>query len=68
MAKQIKLSQELIELERAAWAEQQGGALTVPTALAVQTAVTEHAKVTEQPRLDVEMALKRAVRHPELDA
>ncbi|WP_241778453.1 hypothetical protein [Streptomyces sp. AcH 505] len=41
---------------------------TVPTALAVQTAVTEHAKVTEQPRLDVEMALKRAVRHPELDA
>ncbi|MEV8402567.1 hypothetical protein [Streptomyces niveus] len=61
----IELTDELIELERAAWAEQQAGALTVPTALAVQTAVTAHAKATEQSRYGVEQELKRVVRHPE---
>lgn len=32
---------------------------------AFQTAVTAHAEATKQPRLDVEMAVKKAVRHPE---
>ncbi|MEV8353207.1 hypothetical protein ACFVTT_33930 [Streptomyces niveus] len=61
----IELTDELIELERAAWAEQQVGALTIPTALAVQTAVTAHAKATDQSRYKVEQELKRVVRHPE---
>lgn len=64
----IELTDELIDLERAAWAEQQAGALTVPTALAVQTAVTAHAKATGQGRYAVEQAVKRAVRHPQPDA
>nr|WTB28535.1 hypothetical protein OG781_02155 [Streptomyces sp. NBC_00830] len=34
----IELSDELIELERAAWAEQQENRLTVETAARVQTA------------------------------
>ncbi|MFC9607510.1 hypothetical protein ACFTTN_29160 [Streptomyces niveus] len=59
----IELADELIELERAAWAEQQAGALTIPTALAVQTAVTTHSKATDQSRYDVEQELKRVVRH-----
>lgn len=63
----IELTEELIRLERAAWAEQQAGALTVPTAYAVQTAVTAHATATGQNRLEVEMAVKRIVRHPEAD-
>ncbi|MFF2522418.1 hypothetical protein [Streptomyces liangshanensis] len=68
MAKKTEINDNLIELERAAWAEQQAGALTVSTALAVQTAVTEHAKATGQSRLDVEMAVKRVVRHPQPEA
>lgn len=68
MAKQIELSDELIQLERAAWAEQEAGALTVPTASAVQAAIAEHAEATGQSRYDVEMAVKRVVRHPEPDA
>ncbi|WP_405676810.1 hypothetical protein OG292_19415 [Streptomyces sp. NBC_01511] len=62
MAK-TELTDELIELERTAWAEQQAGALTIPTALAVQTAVTEHARATGQSRYAVEQAVKRVVRH-----
>lgn len=61
----IELSDELIKLEEAAWAEQQAGALTVETAAAVQAAVTEHAAATGQSRYDVEAALKKQVRHPE---
>ncbi|MFD6361322.1 hypothetical protein ACFWFX_15920 [Streptomyces roseolus] len=61
----IELSDELIKLEEAAWAEQQAGALTVETAAAVQAAVTEHAAATGQSRYDVEAALKKKVRHPE---
>lgn len=63
----IELPDDLIKLEEAAWAEIQAGALTVETAAAVQAAVTAHAKATEQSRYDVEAALKRRVRHPDLD-
>ncbi|MEU9758983.1 hypothetical protein ACFYYY_11410 [Streptomyces sp. NPDC001834] len=60
----IELPDELIELERAAWAEQQGNRLTVETATAVQAAITAHAEATGQSWYEVEAALKRAVRHP----
>lgn len=61
----IELSDDLIQLERAAWAEIQAGVLTVASAAAVQAAVTEHAKATGQPRDVVEAELKRRVRYPE---
>lgn len=61
----IELTDELIQLERAAWAEQQENRLTVNTAAAVQAAVTAHAQATGQSRYEVETALKRRVRHPE---
>ena len=64
----IELSDELIKLESAAWAEMQAGALTVETAAAVQAAVTEHAAATGQSRYEVEMALKKQVRNPETPA
>ncbi|MFJ3273977.1 hypothetical protein OG963_14050 [Streptomyces sp. NBC_01707] len=63
----IELSDELIELERTAWAEQQEDGLTVETAARVQAAITAHAEATEQNRYDVERELKRVVRHPEPD-
>ncbi|MFI7239647.1 hypothetical protein [Streptomyces cyaneofuscatus] len=62
----IDIPPHLIELERAAWAEQQAGALTVATADAVQAAYREHAAATKGlSRLDLEMATKRRVRHVE---
>ena len=64
----IELSDELIKLEQAAWAEIQAGALTVDTAHAVQLAVTAHAEATGQSRYDIEAALKKRVRHFEPDA
>ncbi|MFD7427305.1 hypothetical protein ACFV6Z_09635 [Streptomyces sp. NPDC059818] len=42
----IELSDELIELERAVWAEQQENRLTVDTAARVQAAITAHAEAT----------------------
>ncbi|GAA3718378.1 hypothetical protein [Streptomyces tremellae] len=63
----IELTDELIELERRAWVEQQAGALTVDTAVAVQAAITAHAEATKQGRMAVEMALKKHVRHPDPD-
>mgnify|MGYP003580379071 CR=1 FL=1 len=33
-----------------------------------QTAVTEHAQAEGKPRIEVEMAVKKTVRHPELAA
>ncbi|MFE7105649.1 hypothetical protein ACFU98_10510 [Streptomyces sp. NPDC057575] len=60
----IELNDDLIELEQAAWAEQQENRLTVETATAVQAAITAHAEATGQSRYEVEAALKRAVRHP----
>ena len=64
----IELTDELIELESAAWAEQQENRLTVATAAAVQDAITAHAQATGQSRYEVERELKRRVRHPEPDA
>ncbi|WP_406503301.1 hypothetical protein [Streptomyces sp. NBC_01602] len=64
----IELTDELIELERAAWAEQQENRLTVETAARVQAAVAAHAEATGQGRYAVERELKRVVRHPESDA
>ncbi|MFJ6319719.1 hypothetical protein ACIQJW_26915 [Streptomyces californicus] len=61
----IDIPDHLIALERAAWAEQQAGALTVETADAVQAAYREHAASAGVSRLALEMAVKRAVRHPE---
>ncbi|MFD3913386.1 hypothetical protein [Streptomyces sp. NPDC058603] len=60
----IELSDELIQLERRAWQEQQHGALTAETANAVQAAITAHAAATGQNRYEVEKELKRVVRHP----
>lgn len=59
----IELNDDLIQLERTAWAEQQAGALTVASAAAVQLAVTAWAEATGQPRDVVEAELKRQVRH-----
>ncbi|MEV1042335.1 hypothetical protein AB0J01_37835 [Streptomyces sp. NPDC050204] len=59
----IKLTDELIELEREAWAEQQKSRLTVETATRVQAAITAHAEATGQPRHEVEQELKRVVRY-----
>jgi hypothetical protein len=56
---------DLLELERSAWAAIQAGTLTVDQADAVQARVTAFAKETGADRYKVEMALKRAVRHPE---
>ncbi|GCD37920.1 hypothetical protein OEIGOIKO_05730 [Streptomyces chrestomyceticus JCM 4735] len=64
----IELSNDLIKLETAAWAEIQAGALTTDTAEAVQAAITAHAEATGQSRHEVEKALKKAVRHPEPDS
>lgn len=54
---------DLLELERSAWAALQAGTLTVDQAAAVQDGVTAYATEAGLPRYDVEMALKKAVRH-----
>ncbi|MCR8943948.1 hypothetical protein NW249_17630 [Streptomyces sp. OUCMDZ-4982] len=61
----IDIPPHLVELERAAYAEQQAGALTVATAAAVQQAITKHAAATNGlSRYELERAVKAAVRHP----
>lgn len=57
--------EDLIALETTAWEEIQAGRLTVKTAQAVHTAVGEFAAEAKLERIDVEMELKRAVRHSE---
>jgi hypothetical protein len=64
----IDFPDDLINAERQAWAEIQRGALTTETAAAVQAGVTAFAEELGQNRVDVEMALKKRVRHPELAA
>jgi hypothetical protein len=64
----IDLPPDLIELERSAWAEIQAGVLTVPTALAVHEGINAFAEQAKLPRLDVEMGLKKVVRHAEPEA
>lgn len=61
----IDFPDDLIELERSAWAEIQAGQLTVATAQAVQAGVTAYAEQHGMPRIDVEMGLKKTVRHAE---
>ncbi|MCX4641407.1 MULTISPECIES: hypothetical protein [unclassified Streptomyces] len=64
----IEFPDDLIERERAAWEQIPAGAPTVNTAFAVQQAVSAFAAEVGEPRIDVEMALKRIVRHPEPEA
>jgi hypothetical protein len=59
----IDFPPKLIELERSAWTAIQTGTLTVDTARAVHEGIAAFAKQAGLPRLDVEMGLKRAVRH-----
>lgn len=55
----------LLALESRAWEEIQAGRLTTATAGAVQDAITAYATEGGHDRYQVEMGLKRAVRHPE---
>lgn len=69
----IDLPPDLIELERSAWTEIQAGALTVDTARAVHEGIAAFVKQAAEAgskvtRFEVEMELKRAVRHPALAA
>jgi len=59
---------DLIELERSAWAAIQARTLTPKQAAAVQARVTAFATETGMPRVEVEMKLKKAVRHAGVDA
>ncbi|GAA3808341.1 hypothetical protein ACFQ0G_53480 [Streptomyces chiangmaiensis] len=61
----MNIPDDLIALERSAWEELQAGHLTAETASAVQAAVTAHSEEAGLDRYEVEMALKRIVRHPE---
>lgn len=61
----IEFPEDLIALERSAWAEIQAGRLTVDTARAVHEGIVAFAAEAGHARLDVEMGLKRAVRHPD---
>ncbi|NYV74213.1 hypothetical protein [Streptomyces sp. UH6] len=61
----MDIPDDLLELERAAWAEIQAGQLTPNTAAAVQARITEVAAETGADRYKLEMAVKKAVRHPE---
>jgi hypothetical protein len=54
----------LLALETRAWEEIQAGQLTVDTARAVHEGVSAYAAEAGTGRYDVEMGLKRAVRHP----
>jgi hypothetical protein len=60
----IEFPDTLLDLERRAWEEIQAGRLTVATASAVQAAITAHAEQAGLDRYTMEMALKKAVRHP----
>lgn len=59
------IPEDLIELERSAWAEIQEGRLTVETAAAVQARIRELADGNPQRRLEIEEAVKKFVRYPE---
>lgn len=55
----------LLDLERTAWQAIRTGQLTTDQAAAVQDAVTAYAAEHGLDRYEVEMGLKRAVRHGE---
>jgi hypothetical protein len=61
----IDFPDSLLALERTAWEEIQAGRLTVDTAQAVHEAVGAFAEQAGVARIDVEMGLKKAVRHAE---
>jgi hypothetical protein len=63
----IEYPNGLIELETAAWQEIQRGELTVDTARAVHEGIAEFVARDDvnATRLDVEMGLKKVVRHAE---
>jgi len=61
----IDFPDDLIALARTSWAQIQRGELTVDTARAVHEAVAAFAEETGIGRYEVEMGLKRAVRHAE---
>ncbi|GAB2717962.1 hypothetical protein [Streptomyces bullii] len=59
---------DLLAAERDAWEAMQAGRLTVDQAVAVQDGITAYAAEAGLSRYEVEMALKRAVRHAEPEA
>jgi hypothetical protein len=59
----IDFPDDLIMLERSAWENIQAGTLTVDMARAVQDGINAFAEQAGIPRYDVEMGLKKAVRH-----
>jgi hypothetical protein len=59
----IDFPDDLIALERTAWAEIQAGRLTVDTARAVHEAVGAFAEQAGLRRMDVELGLKTLVRY-----
>ncbi|MFJ5157011.1 hypothetical protein ACIQCF_36860 [Streptomyces sp. NPDC088353] len=61
----IDFPADLLALELTAWEAQQAGTLTTKQAAAVHEAIGAFAEQAELPRLDVEMGLKKAVRHSE---
>jgi hypothetical protein len=61
----IEFPDDLIALERSSWTAIQKGELTVDTARAVHEGVAAFAEQAGVPRYDVEMGLKRIVRHAE---
>lgn len=63
----IDFPDTLLALETTAWEEIQAGRLTVDTAHAVHAAVGEFAEQAGVGRYAAEMALKRAVRHPDVE-
>ncbi len=62
----IEYPENLLELARNSWQEIQERRLTVDTALAVHQGIAAYVARddVDATRLDVEMGLKRAVRHP----
>lgn len=67
----IDFPDTLINLERAAWEEIQAGQLTVDTAQAVHDGITAFVQQAQEAgnevkRIDVEMGLKKVVRHAEV--
>lgn len=64
----IDFPKDLLALEEQAWQAQQDGTLITDQALAVHTAVGKFAEQAGLSRLEVEMGLKRAVRHAAAEA
>lgn len=59
---------DLLALETTAWQAQQQGTLTTKQAAAVQAGITEYAQAAGLGRVEVEMGVKRAVRHAAAEA